>query len=129
MKNAALILFALLAFGYLATRNSSTGGGVEVQGQYASGNFEAAVASNETVLVDFWASWCGPCKKMEPVIANISNDYAGKVSVYKVNVDQQPDVARKYGVIGLPTYLIFKDGQMVAREMGMISPSLLTQHF
>lgn len=130
MKQAALILFAVLGFLYLATKSSDGGSSSKpVKGDYATGSFESAVANKETVLVDFWATWCGPCKQMNPVVAKISVDYADDVSVYKVDVDQNQALARKYGIQAIPTFLVFKDGQLVGKEVGVVSKTSLTRHF
>ena len=69
-------------------------------------------------LVDFWATWCGPCKMAEPVIEELSAEYAGKVLVGKVDVDQQPELAGKYSVMSIPTVILFKDGNEVGRQVG-----------
>lgn len=70
------------------------------------------------VMVDFWASWCGPCKMAGPVIEELSEQYAGKVVMGKVNVDEEADLASKFGVMSIPTVVLFKDGQEVARQVG-----------
>lgn len=76
-------------------------------------------ASNAgVVLVDFWAEWCGPCRALGPTIEQIGRDYAGKVKVYKVNVDENPSSPEKYRVRGIPTVVLFKDGQLVKNIVG-----------
>lgn len=70
-------------------------------------------------LIDMWASWCGPCRVMNPVIEEIEKELAGKVEIVKVNVDEQPAEAQKYGVMSIPTYIIEKDGQEVGRKIGV----------
>ncbi len=83
-------------------------------------NFEEEVInSNELVLVDFWAIWCTPCKMMAPIVEEISKDMAGKVKVCKVNIDKSPELAQKYNVMSIPTFLVFKNGNVIARTVGV----------
>lgn len=70
-------------------------------------------------LLDLWAAWCAPCRIMNPVIEEIEKEFAGKVEVVKINVDEQPQEAQKYGVMSIPTYIIEKDGQEVGRKIGV----------
>ena len=89
-------------------------------------NFMADVieASNETpVIVDFWAPWCGPCKMIAPILDELAGDYADRLAIVKMNVDEQPDTAAKYNVRGIPTLLIFKDGELASTHVGLISKS------
>ena len=82
-------------------------------------NFEAEVLnSQQPVLVDFWASWCGPCRMVSPVIDELAEEYAGKLKVGKVNVDEQAALASDYAVVSIPTILLFKDGQVVEKSVG-----------
>lgn len=82
-------------------------------------NFEQEVLkSNIPVLIDFSATWCGPCRRMEPIVAQAATDYAGKVKVCKADVDQCSDIARKYGIMSVPTFIMFKDGKIVSQTSG-----------
>jgi len=78
------------------------------------------------VLLDFWAEWCGPCKMITPILNEISAEYAGKLIVAKVNIDENPDTPAKYGVRGIPTLTLFKDGSVQATKVGALSKSQLT---
>ena len=82
-------------------------------------NFEQEVSRADLpVLVDFWASWCGPCQMLAPVIAELAEEYAGKVKVGKVNVDEQPNLANRYGIASIPTVMLFKNGEVVSTSLG-----------
>jgi thioredoxin 1 len=72
------------------------------------------------VLVDFWAEWCGPCKAIGPFLEELSTDLKGKVTVAKLNIDENPATPRKYGVRGIPTLMVFKDGQVAAQKIGAL---------
>ncbi len=83
-------------------------------------NFEAeALAGDKPVLVDFWAVWCAPCKMLTPTIEELANDFDGKAKVGKLNVDENQDVASKYGVMSIPTVMIFKGGKVVEQFVGV----------
>lgn len=85
-------------------------------------SFEAAVLKSPVpVLVDFWAPWCGPCKMIAPLLEDIQNDYEGKLSVVKINVDDNKEVAGQFGVRGIPTLLLFKNGELADTHVGMAS--------
>ena len=85
-------------------------------------NFEAEVMNSEIpVLVDFWAAWCGPCQMQGPVVDQAAEQLAGKLKVGKLNVDEQGELAQKYGVMSIPTLILFKDGQAVKKEVGFHS--------
>ncbi|MCA9028054.1 MAG: thioredoxin [Planctomycetaceae bacterium] len=85
-------------------------------------NFQQEVLeSDEPVLVDFWATWCGPCREMEPVVATLSNDFEGRAKVAKLDVDQSPNMAAKYQVDAIPRFFVFKDGKVAGRIEGTAS--------
>lgn len=88
--------------------------------------FETEVEKAEMpVLVDFFAEWCGPCKMLGPVVEEMAEQYAGKIKVVKVNVDDSPESARKYGVRGIPTLIVFKNGEAGATKVGALTKSQL----
>ena len=81
--------------------------------------FDAEVRQADTpVLVDFWAEWCGPCKQIGPALEELSDEFAGKIKIVKVNVDENPDTAAGLGVRGIPALFMFKDGEVVSNRMG-----------
>ncbi len=77
------------------------------------------------VLVDFWAEWCGPCRQIAPALEELSKDLAAKITVAKINIDENPQTPSKYGVRGIPTLMIFKDGQVAATKIGALPKSKL----
>jgi len=88
---------------------------------------EEVVKSDIPVIVDFWAAWCGPCRAIAPIVEEISNDYAGKVKVGKLDVDNNQEIAGRYGVQSIPTLLIFKDGKVVDRVIGAVPKPLIEE--
>ena len=85
------------------------------------------IKSQHPVVVDFWAEWCGPCRMIGPSLEDISNEMAGKVKVVKLNVDENPQIASKFGVRSIPTLMIFKDGKLAAQKVGAASKGDLTR--
>lgn len=92
-------------------------------------DFESVISSSEKpVLVDFWASWCGPCRALAPVIDQISQEMEGKLTVYKCNVDEEPDLATQFRIVSIPTLILFKGGQPVHTVVGnMPKPALVAE--
>ena len=89
--------------------------------------FEADVLqASQTVVVDFWAEWCGPCKMIAPILDEVATAYEGKLHITKMNVDDNRDIPAKFGIRGIPTLMIFKGGQLAATKVGAMSKSQLT---
>lgn len=80
--------------------------------------FETMIRENKIVLVDFFATWCGPCKMIAPMIEQVAEEYTGKAAVLKIDVDEEPDLAAQFGIESIPTVILFKDGQPINVEVG-----------
>jgi thioredoxin 1 len=94
--------------------------------EFTDANFQNEVLdSPQLTVVDFWAEWCGPCRAIGPVVEDLSHEYAGKVNIGKLNVDQNPQVSMKYGITSIPAILFIKDGQIVDRQIGVVPKSVL----
>ena len=90
-------------------------------------SFEADVLQSALpVLVDYWAEWCGPCKMIAPILDEVSTNYAGKLQIAKMNVDENRDIPAKFGIRGIPTLMLFKDGQLAATKVGAMSKAQMT---
>jgi thioredoxin 1 len=91
-------------------------------------SFESEVLdSSEPVLVDFWAEWCGPCKMIAPIVEELAKEYAGKLKVAKLDADANPNTMQAYGIMGIPTLILFRDGQEVERIVGFMPKERLVQ--
>lgn len=104
-----------------------------MEGMMAEGILELTTSSWErevlnskgVIMVDFWAPWCGPCRIIAPTIEELAKEYAGKVKVGKLNTDENPEIATRYGIMGIPTIMFFKDGQRVDQIVGVVPKSIL----
>jgi thioredoxin len=89
------------------------------------GNFDTTIGGGQLVLVDFWAEWCGPCKRLAPTVDELAGDYDGKLVVGKMNVDENPNTPSKFAIRGIPTLLLFKGGQVVEQVVGLTDKDVL----
>jgi len=91
-------------------------------------NFEELVLkSTKPVMIDFWAEWCGPCRMVTPIVNELATEYDGKAAIGKVNVDDNPGITSKFGIRNIPTILFFKNGEIVDKQVGAVSKSVLVQ--
>ena len=94
----------------------------------SDGTFDAdVIQNNKAVLLDFWAEWCGPCKMIAPLLDEAAGEYADKLSIVKINIDENPNTPQKFGIRSIPTLILFKDGSVAAQKLGAMSKSQLTE--
>jgi thioredoxin 1 len=88
---------------------------------------QEVVQSGQPVLVDYWAEWCGPCKMIEPLLHEIADEYAGRIKIAKVNIDENPQVANQFKIRGIPTLMVFKDGKVQGMKVGAVTKGVLKE--
>ena len=94
---------------------------------FTKDGLDKALAQKGLLMVDFWADWCGPCKMLAPLIESLDKEYEGRVTVGKVNVDDEQELAIRYGVMSIPTVIFFKDGQEIDGKVGVMPPQVVTR--
>lgn len=131
MLVAATLAFTFCAVSYAQSHNSGyrhtpgTTAGQAVQHTSEADFRRDVLEAKQPVLVDFYATWCGPCKRLAPIIDTVSNSYSGKVAFYKVDVDRNPRLAQQYGIMSIPSVMIFKKGKLVDSSSGLLTEAEL----
>ena len=97
--------------------------------QITNENFESVKSGNLPLVVDFWATWCGPCRMIAPIISELATEYEGRVTVAKCDVEEADDVAMEFGIRNIPTILFFKNGEIVDKVIGAVSKGVLKEKF
>ncbi|MAJ24287.1 MAG: thioredoxin [Rickettsiales bacterium] len=87
---------------------------------------EKVLNSSKPVLCDFWAEWCGPCKQISPILQELAEDFQEKVLIAKVNIDENPEIPSKYGIMSIPTLILFKNGELIATQIGLVEKKTLS---
>ncbi len=95
--------------------------------EITSQNYDELVAQGKPVVIDFWATWCGPCKKVAPIVEELAGEYADKAIIGKVDVEEQDDLAAKFGIRNIPTIIFLKDGQVVDKQVGATTKAVLEE--
>lgn len=89
--------------------------------------FRATMEEKKTLVVDFWATWCGPCRMLAPVMEKLSDEYAGRAEFVKIDVDENPDLAREYGIMSIPCVMMFKGGALAGKNVGFVPQSAMKE--
>lgn len=89
--------------------------------------FRAAMEEKKTLVVDFWATWCGPCRMLAPVMEKLSDEYAGRAEFVKIDVDENPDLTREYGIMSIPCVMVFKGGALAGKNVGFVPQSAMKE--